>query len=141
MPKISVMTFSPQVRIGMLASGHFITTLPMAVLRFHAERRSIKVLPVDLADEPCPVVIATLKNRTLNPVVERFIAHIRDFTRPMRDERAILFGGFFVLRPRRCILPRTWPRVSPSGEAIVRRPLVEMPQGEIEVSTEQSGIQ
>jgi DNA-binding transcriptional LysR family regulator len=89
MPKISVMTFSPQVRIGMLASGHFITTLPTAVLRFHAERRSIKVLPVDLADEPCPVVIATLKNRTLNPVVERFIAHIRDFTRPMRDERAI----------------------------------------------------
>jgi hypothetical protein len=27
----------------------------------------------------------TLKNRILNPVVERFIAHIRDFTRPMRS--------------------------------------------------------
>jgi DNA-binding transcriptional LysR family regulator len=41
------------------------------------------VLPVDLPDRPCPVVVVTLKNRTLNPVVERFIAHIRDFTRPM----------------------------------------------------------
>jgi DNA-binding transcriptional LysR family regulator len=83
-PKISVMTFSPQVRIGMLASGHFVTTLPTAVLRFHGDRRSIKVLAVDLPDQPCPVVIVTLKDRTLNPVVERFIAHIRDFTRPMR---------------------------------------------------------
>jgi hypothetical protein len=27
-------------------------------------------------------------------------------------------GGFFVLRPRRCILPRTWPRVSPNALAI-----------------------
>jgi len=89
MPKISVMTSSTQVRLGMLASGRFIAMLPTALLRFHADRQSIKVLPVDLPDRPCPVVIVTLKNRTLNPVVERFIAHIRDFTCPMRDERAI----------------------------------------------------
>jgi len=89
MPRISVMTFSVHVRIGMLASGHFITTFPSAIPRFHADRRSIKVLRIDLPDRPWPVVIATLKNRTLNPVVERFIAHIRDFTRPMRDGRAI----------------------------------------------------
>ena len=88
-PKISVMTLSVHLRIGLLASGRFVTTLPSAIPRFHADRRSIKVLPVDLPDRPCPVVIATLKNRTLNPVVERFIAHIRDFTRPLRDERAI----------------------------------------------------
>jgi hypothetical protein len=29
------------------------------------------------------VVITTLKNRTLNPVVEGFIAHIREFTKPL----------------------------------------------------------
>ena len=87
MPKISTMTFSVHLRMGMLASGHFITTFPNAILRFHAHRRSIKVLPVDLPDRPWPVVIATLKNRTLNPVVERFIAQIRDFTRPMRTVR------------------------------------------------------
>jgi DNA-binding transcriptional LysR family regulator len=89
MPKISVMTFSVHQRMGMIASGHFITTFPNAIPRFHADRRSIKVLPVDLPDRPWPVVIATLKNRTLNPVVERFIAQIRDFTRPMRDERTM----------------------------------------------------
>jgi len=83
-PKISVMTLSVHLRISLIASGRFITTFPSAIPRFHAARRSIKVLPVDLPDLPCPVVIATLKNRTLNPVVERFIAHIHDFTRPMR---------------------------------------------------------
>jgi DNA-binding transcriptional LysR family regulator len=85
MPRISAMTFSVHLRMGMLASGHFITTFPNAILRFHPNRRSIKVLPVALPDRPWPVVIVTLKNRTLNPVVERFIAHIRDFTRPMRS--------------------------------------------------------
>jgi len=82
MPRISAMTFSVHLRMGMLASGHFITTFPNAILRFHPNRRSIKVLPVALPDRPWPVVIVTLKNRTLNPVVERFIAHIREFTRP-----------------------------------------------------------
>jgi DNA-binding transcriptional LysR family regulator len=84
-----MMTFSVHLRIGMLASGHFITTFPSAIPRFHADRRSIKVLPVDLPDRPWPVAIVTVKNRTLNPVVERLIAQIRDFTRPMRDDRAI----------------------------------------------------
>jgi DNA-binding transcriptional LysR family regulator len=83
MPKVSLMTFSVHLRMGMLASGHFITTFPNAIPRFHPERRSIKVLPVDLPDRRWPVVITTLKNRTLNPVVERFIAHIREFTRPL----------------------------------------------------------
>jgi DNA-binding transcriptional LysR family regulator len=89
MPKISMMTFSVHLRMGMLASGHFITTFPAAIPRFHADRGSIKVLPIDLPDRRWPVAIVTVKNRTLNPVVERFIAHIRDFARPMRAERAI----------------------------------------------------
>jgi DNA-binding transcriptional LysR family regulator len=62
MPKISVMTFSVHLRMGMLASGHFITSFPNAILRFHPDRGSIKVLPVDLPDRGWPVVIATLKN-------------------------------------------------------------------------------
>ena len=87
MPKISLMTFSVHLRTGMLASGRFITTFPNAILRFHADRHSIKALPIELPDRPWPVVLMTLKNRTRSPVVERFIAHIRDFTRPMRPVR------------------------------------------------------
>jgi DNA-binding transcriptional LysR family regulator len=83
-PRISLMTLSVHLRTNMLASGHFITTFPNSVARLHADRFSLKVLPVDLPTRPWPVAIVTLKNRTLSPGVERFIAHIRNFTRPMR---------------------------------------------------------
>jgi DNA-binding transcriptional LysR family regulator len=61
----------------MVASGHFIATFPNSVARFYAERFSLKVLPVDLPVRPWPVAILTLKNRTLSPVVQLFIDHIR----------------------------------------------------------------
>jgi hypothetical protein len=38
-------------------------------------------------DRTTPVGIITLKNRTLSPVVERFIEYVRDFTRPMSERR------------------------------------------------------
>ena len=69
----------------MIASGYFITTFPNSVVRLHGERFALKVLPVDLPARPWPVAIVTLKNRTLSPGVERFIAHVRDFTPPMRE--------------------------------------------------------
>jgi DNA-binding transcriptional LysR family regulator len=86
-PRISLMTLSVHLRTNMLASGHFITTFPNSVARLHADRFSLKVLPVDLPPRPWPVAIVTLKNRTLSPGVERFIAHVRDFTRPMRKRQ------------------------------------------------------
>lgn len=87
-PRISLMTLSVHLRTNMLASGHFIATFPSSVARLHADRFSLKVLPVDLPVRPWPVAIVTLKNRTLSPGVERFIAHMRDFTRPMRGRPA-----------------------------------------------------
>jgi DNA-binding transcriptional LysR family regulator len=85
MPRISLRTFSVHLRTNMLGSGHFITTFPNSVARSYAERFSLKVLPVDLPARPWLVAILTLKNRTLSPVVERFIEHVREFTRPMRE--------------------------------------------------------
>src|ERR1700722_423727 len=84
-PKISLMTLSVHLRTNMVASGHFITTFPHSVVRLHADRFSLKVLPVDLPVQPWPVAIVTLKNRASSPIVERFIAYVRDFTRPMRE--------------------------------------------------------
>ena len=82
MPKISLKTFSTHLRTNMVASGRFIATFPNSVARHYADRFSLKVLPVDLPARPWPVAILTLKNRTLSPVVERFIQHLRDSTRP-----------------------------------------------------------
>ncbi|HLQ93149.1 MAG TPA: substrate-binding domain-containing protein [Xanthobacteraceae bacterium] len=89
MPKTCAMTFSIHLRMGMLTSGHFITTFPWAILNFHPNRKSIKVLPVDLPGRLCPVVVVTLKDRMLNPVVDRFITHIREFTAPMQGMNAL----------------------------------------------------
>jgi DNA-binding transcriptional LysR family regulator len=80
MPKASVVTLSISVITHFLADGEFITSMPRSVAHF----KSLKILPVDLPPRPWPVNIVTLKNRSVSPVVERFIEHLRDFTRPMR---------------------------------------------------------
>ena len=91
MPKVRLVTFSAHVRADMAASGGCVTTFPGSIVRFFSSRQLVKVLPVDLPVRPWPLAIVTLKNRTLSPVVERFIEHLRDFTRPMRAEPPV--GG------------------------------------------------
>jgi DNA-binding transcriptional LysR family regulator len=86
MPKRILQTISTHLRVNLAASGSHITTLPNSTLRVYADRFSLKALPIEVPVQSWPAVIVTLKNRTLSPAVERFIQHIRDFTRPMRTE-------------------------------------------------------
>jgi DNA-binding transcriptional LysR family regulator len=88
LPKICLKTFSTHLRTSMVASGHFIATFPKSVACFYAERFGVKVLPVELPARPWPVAILTLNNRTLSPVVERFIEHLREHTSAMRPAGA-----------------------------------------------------
>jgi DNA-binding transcriptional LysR family regulator len=83
-PRASLLTLSMPVMTYFLATGPFISAMPRSVAYFS----SLKVLPVDLPPRPWPVIIVTLKNRTLSPVVERFIECAREFTRPMREGRS-----------------------------------------------------
>jgi DNA-binding transcriptional LysR family regulator len=78
MPNVNVVTVSAHLRTNLLAAGPFIATFPTSVLRFGADRFSLKELPIDLPKRPWPVAIVTLKNRTLSPVVERFIECARE---------------------------------------------------------------
>ena len=78
MPRASLVTPSMPVIAHFLANGPFITAMPRSVVRFNS-----KVLPVDLPVRPWPVTIVTLKNRTLSPVVERFIECAREVTKSM----------------------------------------------------------
>ena len=83
MPPICLTTFSVELRNNLLGSGRFITAFPRSVLRVNAERFSLKQLPIELPARPWPVQIITLKNRTLGPVAQRFIDHVRAFTRTL----------------------------------------------------------
>jgi len=73
MPNISMKTLSVHLRTNLLATGNFITVLPKTTIALHGNRFSLTVLPIDLPRRAWPVAIVTLKNRTLSPLVERFI--------------------------------------------------------------------
>jgi DNA-binding transcriptional LysR family regulator len=89
MPKACLKTLSVHLRANLLTSGNFITTFPESVVDFYAHRFGLKVLPVALPRHPWPVVVLTLKNRTLSPVVTAFINCARAVTkRPTKTTAA-----------------------------------------------------
>src|SRR5262249_14737828 len=82
-PKVVLWSNIVPLRNQLIATGRFVTALSISNIKWHG----MKVLPVDLPAHEWPVVIATLKNRILSPVVELFIEFVRDFTKPMRKAR------------------------------------------------------
>jgi DNA-binding transcriptional LysR family regulator len=92
MPKIAMKTISVHLRANNAATGHFITTLPRSVLDLYAARFGLKPLPIELPGSAWPVKIATLRKRTLSPVVERFIACARDVAKPRAQGLSRLTG-------------------------------------------------
>jgi DNA-binding transcriptional LysR family regulator len=78
LPAASLVTTSIDLRARMSTHGRYITAVPKSVLRHGDEGHQLKVLPVDMPARPWPVTIVTLKNRTLSPVVERFIDCARE---------------------------------------------------------------
>jgi DNA-binding transcriptional LysR family regulator len=77
-PKASLVSVSVGLRTRLLANGPFIAALPNSVLQLNRDHYALKALPIDLPERPWPVVIMTLKNRTLSPVVQRFIECARE---------------------------------------------------------------
>jgi DNA-binding transcriptional LysR family regulator len=65
---------SVQIRADLLADGECVTMFPTSV----ANHYGLKVLPLGFPVRPWPVAIITLRNRTLSPVVERFMECARD---------------------------------------------------------------
>ncbi len=79
MPRSSVVCYSFHLRASMLADGRFVTAMPYSAMLFAADRYSLKVLPVEISNDPWPIGVVTLKNRNLSPVAQVFIDHLRDF--------------------------------------------------------------
>jgi DNA-binding transcriptional LysR family regulator len=76
-PRISLVTFSVQLRALLVAAGEHITVFPRSMMHLFAERMALKILPIGLPVREWPVAIVTLKDRTLNPVARLFIEHVR----------------------------------------------------------------
>ena len=77
-PRNNVETTSIALHCALLASGRHLGILPSSMLRLSGKRLGLKVMPVDLAISPLLIGIATLKNRTISPLTQRFIEHARE---------------------------------------------------------------
>jgi DNA-binding transcriptional LysR family regulator len=82
LPRPQVITFSLPAHYPLLATGRFVTMVPLSMLRF-GKHLPLKVLPVDTPDNPYPIGIITLRNRTLSPLAQRFIDCAREVAKPL----------------------------------------------------------
>jgi DNA-binding transcriptional LysR family regulator len=86
-PPAIVTVASLQLQNTLLATGRFLTILPVTMLHFSGRRLSLKALPVRLSVPPRPLGIVTLKNRTLSPVAQLFIETAREVAKPLTTTR------------------------------------------------------
>jgi len=77
-PAMRVMTFSVQLRAHLLTTGDFLTTMPKSMLKLNPECRGLQELPITLPSPSFPVVLVTLKGRTLAPPAELFLDGLRE---------------------------------------------------------------
>jgi DNA-binding transcriptional LysR family regulator len=72
MPRAVVTTLSIYMRLGLLASGQFLTILPRTALRHPANRSWMRELNVDLGDSTAPIAAITIKKRRVAGPVRLF---------------------------------------------------------------------
>jgi DNA-binding transcriptional LysR family regulator len=82
-PAGGMVTYSVHLRAKLASRGRFITVVPKSLLRRDNEEYRLKMLPVDVPPRSFLVTIMTLKNRTLSPVVGRFIECAREVSRAL----------------------------------------------------------
>jgi DNA-binding transcriptional LysR family regulator len=83
-PRAKVVSFPIGVRISLLATGRFLTILPLSVLRFPDKPPALRELPIELPSVG-PVGIARLKNRPLSPAA--FIDAARKVAKPLAKRK------------------------------------------------------
>ena len=78
-PRAQMTSFSLPLHYHLLATGRFLTMLPLSMLRFGKL--------ADVPSIPYPAAIITLKNRTLSPLAQLFIAGAREIAKPLTKSR------------------------------------------------------
>jgi DNA-binding transcriptional LysR family regulator len=85
-PRAQMTSFSLPLHYHLLATGRFLTMLPLSMLRF-GKHLPLKLLPADVPSISYPTAIITLKNRTLSPLAQLFIAGARETAKPLKKSR------------------------------------------------------
>jgi DNA-binding transcriptional LysR family regulator len=77
-PRVTLTAVLPEARIGMLATGRYLTVFPTSVLVFPTRRPALKALPVALPLPTIPIGLVTLRRRSLQPSAKLFMDYARD---------------------------------------------------------------
>jgi DNA-binding transcriptional LysR family regulator len=86
-PKPNLVALSTPLRTYLLSHGPHLTSLASSTVLLDPYRQLLKVLPIDLPVQPWPVAVLRLANRTLSPVVDRFVECAREVARTVVGER------------------------------------------------------
>jgi DNA-binding transcriptional LysR family regulator len=81
LPATTVTTLSIFMRLTLLASGRFLTILPIEMLRHPADKAWLRQVPVDLGDSTRPIASITLKKRRVSGAVRLFQQASRESAR------------------------------------------------------------
>jgi DNA-binding transcriptional LysR family regulator len=81
LPRATIVTSSTPARGALVASGKFLSILPVSMLVRPGHGRVLNALPIKLETHSRPIGIVTLKNRTISPVAELFIGRARNLAR------------------------------------------------------------
>jgi DNA-binding transcriptional LysR family regulator len=84
-PRVGIVSVSMHLRLALLASGKYLSTIPNSFVRYGVDRWSLRILPIDLGLR-LPVGIFTLRNRTLSPVALNFIKNVRSVAKSVAKE-------------------------------------------------------
>lgn len=81
LPVATIITSSTPARIALVASGGFLSVVPITTLPLASKKPAPKALPINLATRQRPIGVVTLKSRVLSPVAQRFTDCARGFAK------------------------------------------------------------
>lgn len=87
-PHAHVASYAVTLYLGLLATGSYFAITARSMLRLNAGRLPIKILPVQFRHRPSPVVIVTLRNRTLSPAAQLFIKYAREAAKTLSKDNS-----------------------------------------------------
>ena len=88
-PRVAVRTVSGQLRDFLSLRAPFVALVPLSFLKINAATAGLKMLPLRLPMPTVPVVMITLRNRTLSKTVEQFLDCAREVAKTINRPRRL----------------------------------------------------
>jgi DNA-binding transcriptional LysR family regulator len=87
LPQTTVIADSTDMRGRLAATGRFLTVMPEFALKLPGRFASLQALPVELPNSRRTIRFVSVKNRSLSPLAELFIDHMRALAKPLAPKQ------------------------------------------------------